>query len=657
MTSDDLTHKSFNCSSPTGDAATISVTRDIQTTSSGSSNQVGLSITISNGSTTTTPVSGNNPVAPGAPTAFPVTATVQPSTSQIVINLTWNAPGITGSTSGPTEIVGYLIEKTTDDPLSTDARWTPIANLGWSTTSYQDKIPVLSTSIQYWYKLSTVFPARTDTSSPTGLTAVESSRAITLKWNDSSTMYPSTDGSYNQIIGYSIERLSSNRWSVISNVYSGDDSYVDSDSSSLIGTGQDPSYRVSTIIADIQSACEYLAISPAEEEALTDDTTAGKWLGDIELADHTIPVQTFLDKAYLVYTDLLSLVKTNFINPYKIIEISLDPDDPLSTNLTKRKILRIDTIDGGKIPRFIRLWHKLGWQLVDLDKVITALCPDPTSRDITDPLLVNLAVVSQIQSTLKLSLLQVCAFFATTIDAQGDNSLYSQIFLNPTIKNPPDPSFELNSDQSALQVEEPSPSNPNPTPEPLNNHGANIVSALGITSDDLTTMTVIDKSLDDPIIQSLQVLGNSLTPINLSKLYRIATLSHALNLSIKDLFSLIQLTHVNPFDQVDNNNSLRDVSSLQHFIMLAQEVRQSGFSIDELGYLIKDMYQGSGEGVRPIEQDVAAFFGDLVTKLQKSSQQSSSILDPDGQILRKNLPLVLTPDKNIDFQDSINVNN
>jgi Tc toxin complex TcA C-terminal TcB-binding domain/Neuraminidase-like domain/Salmonella virulence plasmid 28.1kDa A protein/Fibronectin type III domain len=471
---------------------------------------------------------------------------------------------------------------------------------------------------------------------------------VTLTWTAPAA---TRDDYHKKIIGYSIERSQATAWTVISNVYGTDSippgtSYIDT---SVIG-GENPSYRVSAILSDINvaSACEYLGLSPADHTAITDNITAKDWLHDFE--PEPIPVQRFLNKTGLLYTDLISLLETGFINPNKTVEITIDPQHP--NNLSAMKIVRLDTIDeGGKIPRFIRLWRKLAWDMKDLDKVLVALCPDVDTMDITDAVLLNLAAVAQIQSKLGLPLMNVCALF-TTMDTRGNDSLYSQIFQNTTIKNPPDAAFELNSEASALLVED-----PKHIREPLSSHSANIVAAFGITSDDLSTMTAFDESLDDSaVVRSLKVTDNHLTLDNLSKLYRIASLSQALNLSVQDLLSLIQLSQINPFDQVGVLHSVRDLDKIQQFIMIAEEVASSGFSVAELNYLIRDVYDLE-DGIRPIDQDIAQFFSDLIGKLQKIRQQSMSIVDPDGQLLRKNLPLILTPDRNTDFQSKSFVNN
>lgn len=439
------------------------------------------------------------------------------------------------------------------------------------------------------------------------------------------------------ILGYRIERSidGGNTWSVLAKTGFWQRKYADKNASSTY------SYRVWPIFADLHSALEYLKIIPNEFAILINFNATALYYGmnstqEMQFQDTgnchgQTEVQKFLDATRIQYSDLVDLVETNFINKKEQILLNIDPH----CDLTQSCITNLDDTAFNRIIRFIRLWRKLGWQMQDLDKVITSLQAD----DIDSLLLVNIANISQIQARLQVPLASIISFWAP-IDTDGDCSLYNQIFQNKTIKNPPDPAFELDNLGSQTLT--------------ISAHVATILAALNIDTDDLTAMTT-EGDDDTDTVKSIKVLDNVLNLENLSKLYRIVTLSNGLNITtLSDLFSLVSLTKINPFDQL-NAVGQKDVSNTLLFIEKADEISQSNFSVAELNYLIRNIYDSS-DGIRPAEDDISQFLQDLRDKLQKIIAQTSNAKDPSGEILKKNLPLVLSPDKNSQFVDPNMIN-
>jgi hypothetical protein len=90
------------------------------------------------------------------------------------------------------------------------------------------------------------------------------------------------------------------------------------------------------------------------------------------------------------------------------------------------------------LPPFLRLWRKLGWQISELDKAITAMHTGEIDRSFV----LAVSQLKQLQTTLNLPVSQLLSLWAN-IDADGRESLYINLFQNKTVINPLDPAFQL----------------------------------------------------------------------------------------------------------------------------------------------------------------------------------------------------------------------
>jgi hypothetical protein len=136
----------------------------------------------------------------------------------------------------------------------------------------------------------------------------------------------------------------------------------------------------------------------------------------------------------------------------------------------------------GRIVRFVRLWRKLGWNIFDLDRVITAL-----GGDLTAEFLTKLAHVSRLQTLFNLAVDQLPAFWAPLDTFRYGNSgdtarlaapsLYERLFRSRTSLNPLDPAFTEN--PAALTGK-------------LTDHAETIAAALELSAADLSTIVRSD---------------------------------------------------------------------------------------------------------------------------------------------------------------------
>ncbi len=246
--------------------------------------------------------------------------------------------------------------------------------------------------------------------------------------------------------------------------------------------------------------------------------------------DSASPVAGFLQATAIAYTDLVTLLETQTLNPTLTLMLQA-PDgscDLTVTNLVDttppapppkpvpRPRPRPLTTPGGAQPaipappaivgmlgdatldafhRFIRLWRKLGWAISDLDKTMAAL----QATAIDQRFLLSLAAVQQLQNSLSVSLPTVLSFWAN-LDTDGTDSFYLSLFQNKAVLNPPDPAFQLNyaaTLTAAPSFQFPSPSFPNLTYDP----SAQTLTALTDISD--TELAQLQSLSDDPTFISV----------------------------------------------------------------------------------------------------------------------------------------------------------
>jgi hypothetical protein len=250
--------------------------------------------------------------------------------------------------------------------------------------------------------------------------------------------------------------------------------------------GGDPSDFTKGNPSGLAVACEYLEITEAEYTILikadfsgnrpntplyefygysTNTASNGKaWEQDLSAQQDPGPqsvpgpapsgINVFLQRTGITYDDLVELLQTRFLNGSQQIVLSAPTDAPCDLTRTTIVDLSVPALPpappatmGGplqdstldRIHRFIRLWKKLGWTIAELDKAMTAL----GVTDLSQNLIVSLAQLQQLQTTLNVPLLQLLSFWAN-IDTDGRDSLWIQLFQNKAVINPPDQVFQLN---------------------------------------------------------------------------------------------------------------------------------------------------------------------------------------------------------------------
>jgi hypothetical protein len=218
----------------------------------------------------------------------------------------------------------------------------------------------------------------------------------------------------------------------------------------------------------------------------------------------------------------LHSVQCVYETPPSDTALSPAPDTNITANFLSR------------LHRFIRLWHKTGWTIHELDSIISAL--DETDitpmLNITPMLIHKLTIVNKVNVILQLPLLQLACLWGN-IDTYGDNSLnvpgkslYAQLFL----KNTGNVTTKGTQTQSVFA--------PNPLNEVLNlmpipqlaDHLPELFAALAISAVDY-----------DAILSNANLADDNISLVNLSILYRYALLANTLNISVVDLCTIENL--------------------------------------------------------------------------------------------------------------------
>jgi hypothetical protein len=401
--------------------------------------------------------------------------------------------------------------------------------------------------------------------------------------------------------------------------------------------------------AAIERAGEYLRLTPLARRVITianDRPLAEVWglTGDpvVRLSD----APAFLAQADLSYEGLLELLGTRYVNPLRgtiiinppepggidprpglpgagqpgptvppgpgvpiQIGISISFAAPCTLEGARLNRLTEEALD--RIHRFLRLQRGLGWTIRDLDRVLVALGDD----DIDEAFLVRLAEVKELVVKFGLPLDELLSWWSnipTTVYAQDaeQRSLYERLFLNNAVLNPVDPAFALNEEASDLLVI-----------GRLSEHVPAIVAALEISAEDLD------------LLMAAGATDDTLNLANLSQLYRSVSLAGALGLSIAEFLSARALTGIDPFD--------RDrISQTLDFVERVEQIQASAFSITELDYLLRHVYDPA-RGIGVSEEQIRAELDTLRSELSRIAQEFIPLADPTGVITESTLALLL----------------
>ncbi|MCI0422985.1 MAG: hypothetical protein L0312_27800, partial [Acidobacteria bacterium] len=292
-----------------------------------------------------------------------------------------------------------------------------------------------------------------------------------------------------------------------------------------------------------------------------------------------------------------------------------------------------------KINLFVRLWKKLGWTMEETDRALQAFLPKNslplTAANLGAALktaLLYLAHLKALDERVKvgknsrLKLLTVWSNLPTT----GKNPLYAQLFLTRSVlKNDPvfdDPLGNYLSKAGLL----------------VKDHLLALQAALSLTADDVGRIFADAGKVLDTAELSLE---------NVSLLYRYGLLAKALKLPARDLIALKALSGLDPFKPLKSGSvsTLADdhpFSQTLGFVEVAEKVKDSGFKVEDLDYLLRHRFDPVGK-YRLNPDALIGLVQTLATEIRRIQTEHAVPDDPatfTDDMLRQKLALALSTD-------------
>ncbi|MFS8979720.1 neuraminidase-like domain-containing protein [Cupriavidus necator] len=383
--------------------------------------------------------------------------------------------------------------------------------------------------------------------------------------------------------------------------------------------------------ADVALACETLGISAEEHAILSTANAAGNPIADPHPAEdyYGVPstpywplyaamhqVTDFLRFAGLEYQELLRLFQTRHVNPPNVapdVRILVETNDPCSVDAAVvRNLGSVEPL--ARIHRFLRLWRKLGCDMLDLDRMLQAL----GAKDVDDGLLLKLAAAQQVAQRLHLPQVKLLSFWSPLDTYRYGDELdpYSALFQNKSAAHPDDPCF-------ALTVP---PAMPELAGEPgctmtIAAHLPAIQAALRLRAADLATLA------------AAVIPDNQLNLANLSALHRHALLASSLRRPVAELLSLITFFGGDPF--------ITPQATLT-FLQFCDAVHSAGFTLADLDLVYRDRGP-AGTSLPPTPDAIARLLGVLCEGLARIEADHRLAADPNGELTRQKLMVLYEP--------------
>jgi Tc toxin complex TcA C-terminal TcB-binding domain/Neuraminidase-like domain/Salmonella virulence plasmid 28.1kDa A protein len=417
----------------------------------------------------------------------------------------------------------------------------------------------------------------------------------------------------------------------------------------------DPS---SDVLTDQGLANEYIGVTTEEAKIITGFTTggpntpSGPWdfwglpqtvSGLKDPTDGSAPdaagdwdevlqrVSIFLQQSGLVYREMLELLGFYFINPAtasgrRFGIVSTDLANPATCNLSRLKIEVTDSAitdkkaalkeAWNKIHRFVRLSRKLGWTMRDLDKAIVALQPkNGANLDITAGFLVEVSRIQRLSAQFGLPVVNLLSFWKTM-----DSGRYLDHFVEG---EPAVPSLYATLFNNRAAAGQSLPEDPATLNGKLSENKSRVGAALQISIDDLSLM-LADNNV---------VTGDLLSLENLSKLYGHATFARALNYSIRTYLAALKLISKTPLASTEDTIK---------FIQESERIAASGFSIEDLNYLLRHDFAANSP-IAISDPAIAAVLGSIRDEVRKVAAENGNAAtdEPNDDLTNRKHAIVI----------------
>ncbi|HEY5814583.1 MAG TPA: hypothetical protein VIT23_18255, partial [Terrimicrobiaceae bacterium] len=294
-----------------------------------------------------------------------------------------------------------------------------------------------------------------------------------------------------------------------------------------------------------------------------------------------------------------------------------------------------------------RLWKSLGWTIKETGRALETFVPTnslPLSgSNIGSALqtaIIYLAHLKELDARLTVSpqsRIKLLTLWAD-ISTRGTDSLYSQLFLSEGLLKS-DPVFDSLLGQFLS------------TPGTLlSDHSLSIQSALGITSEEIGRILAAEKG--KPFAEAASILETQ--PLNIrtiSALFRYRLFATGLAMSVRELIALKELSGREPFRELHPNPLVTIAEDYPFvetlaFVDIANAVKETGFLIEDLDYLLRHQFDETGK-YRRDQGAIAAVLKSLAESIRALRAEHGLPDDPGAiseEVLRRELGLGLPPE-------------
>ena len=275
--------------------------------------------------------------------------------------------------------------------------------------------------------------------------------------------------------------------------------------------------------------------------------------------------------------------------------------DSIQNDIERIKNLTYEALD--RAHRFVRLWRETKWSIEELDLVLYKLNQDGIANGIVPDSITAIGNLLRIQEKLKLSVEEICALFhliPVKVLYKDSKSLLDVLFNHEDVValdgTYPKPTVKLIHpalliDKSTASAEFSSSrlmAGLNRSDDEVLTLIQNLASALGIVAIDSATESE---------------RGFNITIENLTLLYQHSKVAEILNITIQELFSLIQLV------PSITNGYFENIGHIDSLLEFYTWWKSTSYSLDDLNYIIE-----SGNVLIPenysSKEDVSSFIID-----------------------------------------------
>jgi hypothetical protein len=323
-------------------------------------------------------------------------------------------------------------------------------------------------------------------------------------------------------------------------------------------------------------------------------------------ANDLVPVPAFLHAASITYEQLLELLDVVWVRDGGAPLTLEGVDDSCDLSRQTFSPAPLDTGVLDRIHRFLRLWRHGSRQLWELDLLLQA--PAVGNCALDENALVSLFTFGSLQDATRLAADQLLAFFQDldvddhrNPDGTTATSLYARVFLDPSV--PPD--ADLAALQTGGAIADPA----------IVNHLPSIQAALQVSAADASTL--------------FGLTDGNLTLANLSLIYRALMLARAVKLSLDDLLRVLPRS-----DAGTLTGALADPGASRGFVDQVQAIHLSGFTVDELVYVLSTDPTPTGITDGDITDHVLPA---VRTAMQQTHDEIFDSADPPLTVLQREL--------------------